>query len=615
VVTTLAGSPLTSGSADGTGSSAGFNDPTGIAVDGSGNIYVADYGNDTVRLVTAAGAVTTLAGSAGQAGSADGTGAAASFNGPAGVGVDFSGNVYVADENNDTIRVINPSGYVTTVAGNAGDADSVDGLSGNARFDSPGDVTIDAAGVVYVADSLNSTIRRIIPGAGSAPFFTAQPASQTVNIGAAAVFSFGISGTAPFSYQWFFNGSPISGATGPTYPLASAQESDAGSYTVTVTDSQGSATSSAATLAVTLLPGYPDITAQPQGGSLSGGSLVLTVSVTGNGPFAYQWLLNGSPISGATAPSYTASVPGSYTVSVTNSVATTVSNAAIVGSANRLINVSTRSLVGTGSGITIAGFVVQGPPGENKQLLVRGIGPTLATFGVAGTLAAPTITLVNSSGTTIASNTAWGTNSNAAQIATVSAQVGAFALPSGSADSAMLVSVPAGQYTVELSGVGSTTGVGLVEVYETNTSDPELLDNISTRAQVGTGANLLIAGFVVMGSQPANVLVRGVGPALTGFGVSGALANPVLALYDSSSTLIASNSGWGNAPLAGSSAVGATFRQATAADMAAAGAFALTAGSDDSAMVLSLPPGAYTAEITGANSTTGVALAEVYQLP
>jgi hypothetical protein len=604
-VTTLAGTPGNAGSADGTGSAAMFNDPTGINVDGSGNVYVADYGNDTVRKIAPGGVVTTIAGSPLVAGSADGTGSAANFNGPAGLGVDSSGNVYVADAGNDTIRVINPAGFVTTVAGQAGDGDSVDGLATNARFNTPGDVSVDNSGIVYVADALNSTIRRIIPGMEEAPTFTAQPASRTVNLGASVTLTFGITGTAPFTFQWNLDGSPIPGATNPFYIVADAQPSDSGSYTVSVTNLDGSTTSAPATLTVGLPAGSPDITAEPLGGPLpSGGSVALSVAVTGPGPFSFQWMLNGTAIPGATGSTYTATAPGSYTVSVTNSVDTVESRAALVGSGSRLVNVSTRADVLTGGGIAIAGFVITGPAGENKQVLIRGIGPALSEFSVPGVLAQPTITLFNSANAAMDSNTGWGTNADTAAIVTASAQVGAFALTSGSADSAMLENLMPGQYSVELTGVGSTTGIGLVEVYETNTSDAAQLINISTRGEVGTGGNILIAGFVVEGNQPATVLVRAVGPALSNFGVAGALANPVLTVFNSGGSPIATNTGWGT---------GVNPSQITSVG-ASVGAFALAPGSADSALVLTLAPGNYSMEVTGANGTTGIALAEVYQV-
>src|SRR5207302_1119435 len=120
VVTTLAGSTVPFGNADGTGSAARFRSPKGVAIDNGGNVYVADLGNNTIRKITSAGVVTTLAGSAGSNGSADGTGSAARFAGPTGVATDRGGNVYVADNRNHTIRKITSSGVVTTLAGSAG---------------------------------------------------------------------------------------------------------------------------------------------------------------------------------------------------------------------------------------------------------------------------------------------------------------------------------------------------------------------------------------------------------------------------------------------------------------------------------------------------------------
>ena len=163
VVSTLAGMAGSSGSADGTGSAARFNYPTGVAVDGSGNVYVADTGNNTIRKITPAGVVSTLAGTAGSSGSADGTGSAARFYYPYGVAVDGSGNVYVADNDNYTIRKITPAGVVSTLAGLAGSSGSADGTGSAARFYYPYGVAVDGSGNVYVADTDNDTIRKITP--------------------------------------------------------------------------------------------------------------------------------------------------------------------------------------------------------------------------------------------------------------------------------------------------------------------------------------------------------------------------------------------------------------------------------------------------------------------
>jgi hypothetical protein len=528
VVTTIAGTARVSGSSDGTGAAALFNYPTGIAVDGSGNIYVADQNNDTVRKITPAGVVTTLAGQPGVAGSSDGTGSAAAFNLPAGVGVDNAGNLFVADEANCTIREINPSGFVTTVAGAAGDAGGVDGLPGNARFYDPGDVTIDPAGIIYVADSGNCTIRRVISGSGTIPDITQQPTDEYAVVGGSATFSVTASGSSPISYQWYFNGTPIAGATGSSYTVTSVQASDSGQYSVTATNSNGTVTSIA-------------------------GNLYISAGTSGA----------------------------------------------------RLINISTRALVGTGANIVIPGFVIGGSGTET--LLIRADGPALAAFGVTGALASPTLVVTaQSTGATLATNTGWGTNSNAAQIASLAAQVGAFALASGSADCAVLVNLQPGAYTVQVSGVGGTTGVALAEIYEVSSTGTARLINIATRAQVGTGGNILIPGFVIGGTGVEELLVRADGPSLTSFGVTGVLAQPSLTVTaQSTGQSIGSNTGWGT-----------NANPSQVASIAASvGAFAFASGSADSALVVNLAPGAYTMQITGVDATTGVALAEVYEVP
>ena len=158
---TLAGLAGSSGSTDGTGSAARFNSPFSIAVDTAGNLFVADGGNHTIRKVTSAGVVTTLAGSAGSSGSTDGTGSAARFNSPEGIAVDTAGNVFVADTFNSTIRKVTSAGVVTTLAGTAGSTGSTDGTGSAARFKFPLDITVDTAGNVFVVDTENHTIRKI----------------------------------------------------------------------------------------------------------------------------------------------------------------------------------------------------------------------------------------------------------------------------------------------------------------------------------------------------------------------------------------------------------------------------------------------------------------------
>jgi YVTN family beta-propeller protein len=267
----------------------------------------------------------------------------------------------------------------------------------------------------------------------------------------------------------------------------------------------------------------------------------------------------------------------------------------------RLINISTRAEVGTGGNILISGFVINGSGTET--LLIRADGPSLATFGVTGVLTTPSMSVFDNSGKVIASNTGWGTNANPAAIASAAVTAGAFALPSNSADCAILATLPAGAYTVQVSGVNNTTGVALAEVYEISASGTRLV-NISTRSGVGTGAGILISGFVISGTGSEQLLVRGDGPSLAAFGVTGVLANPSLSIFNNAGAVIASNTGWGTS--SNPALIASTATQV--------GAYALPSGSADSAQILSLPAGAYTVQITGVNQTTGIALAEVYEV-
>jgi exosome complex RNA-binding protein Csl4 len=269
----------------------------------------------------------------------------------------------------------------------------------------------------------------------------------------------------------------------------------------------------------------------------------------------------------------------------------------------RLVNISARAQVGTGSNILIPGFAISGSGSET--LLIRADGPTLATaFNVSGALEAPSLGVYDATGKRVATNTGWGTNTNPSQIASIAASVGAFALPAGSADCALVASLPAGAYTVQVSGVNNTTGVALAEVYEVSSSGTRLV-NISTRTQVGTGGNIIIVGFVVSGSGTEQLLVRGDGPALAQFGVPGVLAQPSLSVFDGSGASVAGNTGWTTN----------TNPSQLASVAASVGAFALTQGSADSAEIVNLQAGAYTMQVSGVNNTTGVALAEAYEVP
>ncbi len=361
----------------------------------------------------------------------------------------------------------------------------------------------------------------------------------------------------------------------------------------------------------------------PAGGVNAGSSV--TMSVTAQLPGTYQWQLNGVNIPGATSAVYTIPVAGTtdagvYTVVISYAAVAAPASYAMgqltVTSDARIVNLSARANVGSGAALLDTGFVVSGSASASKQLLIRGIGPTLATFGVTGVLATPSLALTTAAGTPIASNAVWG---GSPVLASAMAGAGAFTLATNSLDSVVLKSVAPGAYTAAL--VGSTagaTGVALNEIYDTSyQTDGSRLINISARANVGTGANALIAGFVVgSGASGASetVLVRAAGPALTGLGVAGALPNPVLTIYDAQSNVMASNVGWGSASTRGTSKLSFGVEAANSATFARTGAFAWSQGSADSALVITLPPGAYTAQVTGGNGATGVSLAEIYEV-
>jgi endonuclease G len=271
------------------------------------------------------------------------------------------------------------------------------------------------------------------------------------------------------------------------------------------------------------------------------------------------------------------------------------------GATTRLANLSARATAGTGAQSAIAGFVIAGR--EPRAVLVRAVGPALRDFGVAGALAAPRVELFRAgTAAPLAGNGGWG---NAPELAQAAALAGAFPFAPGSADAALVATLAPGDYTAVATAADGQPGVALVELYDlAPAADGARLANLSTRATVGAGEATLIAGVVVRGAAPKRVLVRAAGPALAGFGVAGALARPQLALL-SGSIAIATNAGWAASPDA-----------AALADAArSAGAFPFAAGSADAALLATLAPGAYTAQATGVNNTTGIALLEIYELP
>lgn len=353
---------------------------------------------------------------------------------------------------------------------------------------------------------------------------------------------------------------------------------------------------------------------------------ILRVEAQGQPDLKYQWLLNGAPIRDATTSvlsltNIDATSVGTYTVAITSPAATATSNGATLTlstAATKLANISTRGVTNGGANVLIGGFIVSGANAQQtRQVLIRVIGPTLGTapFNVAGVLANPRLEVYTGNNQTpVLTNDDWGNQAggnaqvNAIQQATQRA--GAFALPNNSQDAAVLATLPPGAYTVQAKGPANNanaSGVVLIEVYDVtpNVATPGRAANVSTRGSVGTGSNILIAGFVVNGTVSRRVLIRGAGPTLANLGVPGVLADPQLTLIDQSTgKTIASNDNWASGEDAGIIASAAS----------AAGAFPFANGSRDSAIIVMLPPGQYTAQLSGVNNGTGVGIVEVYDV-
>jgi uncharacterized delta-60 repeat protein len=303
---------------------------------------------------------------------------------------------------------------------------------------------------------------------------------------------------------------------------------------------------------------------------------------------------------------------GSSTSTLVITVGSTGSTFITSGSiSDRLANLSCRDQL-AGNQTLIAGFSISGTNPET--VLLRAVGPGLTQFNVAGAMATPELQLYSSSGALLLQNSAWGGSST---LSTAFAQVGAFALSPASADAGAEATLAPGSYTLHVFDASGVGGTVLMEIYDVNPSplaDATELINISARGTVSPGAGALIGGFVISGPSSETVLVRGVGPGLASFGVANALVDPVLNVYDANGTLVASNRSWSVQVAAGPYQQGVTAAALTSAD-SAAGAFALSAGSADTAIIATLPPGPYTFEVTSASNSTGQALGEVYLLP
>jgi len=362
----------------------------------------------------------------------------------------------------------------------------------------------------------------------------------------------------------------------------------------------------------------PFFTTQPTGAIVATGSTaVLNVAATGTPTPAFQWNFKGTPIAGATSSrlvlsNVSAASGGTYNCIALNSAGSLSSIGAFLtvttpSAPSRMGNISVLTQL---QGVLTVGFVIGGSGTSGSEpLLIRGIGPALGAFGLTGLLPDPTISLFPPGATApSASNAGWGSPAgNVAIIQTANAFTGAFALTNAaSTDSAMVQTLASGAYTVQTQGKSGDSGNALTEVYDYTsslTASSPRLSNISCRTTVAAGGTLT-AGFVISGTTAKTVLVRATGPALAAFGIAGTMPDPKVAVFGSDpSTALVSNAGWKGDP------------QITAADSAVF-AFALTnPASADSAVLLTLSPGSYTAQVASVSGAAGQALVEVYEVP
>jgi hypothetical protein len=245
--------------------------------------------------------------------------------------------------------------------------------------------------------------------------------------------------------------------------------------------------------------------------------------------------------------------------------------------------------VQTGDNVGIGGFIITGA--TSKQVLIRGIGPSLTGFGVPNVLADPVLELHGPGAFATITNDNWKQ--------TQETEIQATGIPpTDDLESAIVATLDPGAYTAIMRGHGNTSGVALVEVYDLNQEVDSKLANLSTRAFVSTSDNIVIAGFMLGGSNGDDrIVVRGIGPSLAAFGVSNALANPTLELRNTNGTLLIANNDWQD-------------NQAQAAELTAAGL--APTNNLESGIATTLPPGLYTALLSGLNNGTGIGLIEVY---
>ena len=346
-----------------------------------------------------------------------------------------------------------------------------------------------------------------------------------------------------------------------------------------------------------------NFSATPTGGPVG---MVARFTATAGDPSAiasYNWTFDDGTFSDAQNPTKTFFAPGIYNVhlEVTTTTGDYVLGTAVLSigtGTSSLLNVSARLQVGVSDHVGISGFIVGGT--GTKRVLFRAIGPSLTQVGLSGVLADPFLELHDATGATIGTNDNWETTQLGGIITADQATTirGTTLAPTNAAEAAIVADLNPGSYTAVVRGANNETGVGLAEIYDLDQAAAATVVNLSTRGYVQTGANVLIGGFIIGGSDPSNIVVRALGPSLVSAGVADALLDPTLDLHDANGTLLASNDNWADTQQAEIQASGLAPNDPR-----------------ESAIESSLAPGSYTATVLGKNGTIGVGLVEIYKLP
>ena len=263
-------------------------------------------------------------------------------------------------------------------------------------------------------------------------------------------------------------------------------------------------------------------------------------------------------------------------------------------------NVSTRLPVGTDDNVLIEGFIVQGPAGSTKKIMVRAIGPSLAPFGITDALANPTLDIFDGSNVKVATNNNWKTTEQGGLITSDQfAEINGSGLaPSNDLESAIIANLAPGSYTAVVRGLGNTTGTGVVDAYDMSAASAAKLANIATRGLIQPGDKLMIAGFIVQNGS-VRAVVRAIGPSLTAFGVANALQDTTLQLRDQNGMVVRENDNWQSDP-------------SQKAELESTGL--QPSDTREAAVIASIPPGQYTAQVRGKPETTGIGVVQIYFL-